>query len=289
MSPKAPLQLFAADIDAIEMTSKAHGRQANRPNGTNHPSTTRLTHTRPRTEAEGCTRQSTSNPKCNVQLIIAFMTHWNTKLWPADECFKYNDCVDKRIVKWAKRFQVQIKTNILDSFDPIPIIEFITTFKLASDTNGAHTGASFWLLPSLVKKMASTTLKYLIALSSKAQKFRKERIPYSCSKVINFLLETYTTGDVIEENGRRDPTIHTDVKYDANRIRRGSLGQDSPLPPRLRLIRLKGEILKDYTEQSDISCIRAWARGSMILFIVWLVKQRVDKFAALVAIDGEPI
>lgn len=37
--------------------------------------------------------------------------------------------------KWAKRLQVQMKSQVYDSLDRILIISFFSAFKIACDTN----------------------------------------------------------------------------------------------------------------------------------------------------------
>lgn len=61
---------------------------------------------------------------------------------------RYDDLFAKTVAKWGKRLQIQIKTNVFHSFDPISIIGFLTTFKLSHDTKRVHHGAAMELLPS---------------------------------------------------------------------------------------------------------------------------------------------
>lgn len=112
---------------------------------------------------------------------------------------KYDDRVAKRVAKWAKRLQVQMKTNIFDSFDPISIISFLSAFKLACDTNGVHEGAAMWLLHFFMKKPAAAALNSRISLPSKSHRRHKEGTLTTYCEVVNYLLETYATDDVIAE------------------------------------------------------------------------------------------
>lgn len=50
------------------------------------------------------------------------------------------------------------------------IIRFLTTFKLAFETNGTHEGASMWLLHLLINKFAATILNACIALSARSHR-----------------------------------------------------------------------------------------------------------------------
>lgn len=44
--------------------------------------------------------------------------------------------------KCSKRLQFQVKSQILESLDPILIISFLSFFKLACDTNEVREGAA---------------------------------------------------------------------------------------------------------------------------------------------------
>lgn len=83
----------------------------------------------------------------------------------ADKSSKYDALVAKYVTKWVKRFKVQTKRNILDSFDPISITEFLSTFKIASDTNGLHGGAVMRLILFFMENSAAAALNYRVVIS----------------------------------------------------------------------------------------------------------------------------
>lgn len=96
-----------------------------------------------------------------------------------------------------------MNTNILDSFDPISIVCFLSTFKVLRDTSGFQEGAAMWFL-HFMKKQASDSLKSRIMLMSKLYKLRKDGALTTCDKLVNYLLDIYAIDDVIAE---MDPEI----------------------------------------------------------------------------------
>lgn len=92
-----------------------------------------------------------------------------------------------------------MKNNILDSFGPMSTVRFILNFNLACDTNRLHERVGQWLLTFFIKNPAAAVLSSWIKLSSNSHKHRKERALTSYRKVDNYLLNTYSTHDVIVE------------------------------------------------------------------------------------------
>lgn len=70
----------------------------------------------------------------------------------------YDRTVLKNVGEMAKRMTNQIKSYIVDPFDPILILGFLKNFKLAYDTNSIHEGATVWLSYFLMNKSASAVL-----------------------------------------------------------------------------------------------------------------------------------
>lgn len=108
---------------------------------------------------------------------------------------KYVECAAKSGVKWTKRLQVQMKTNIFHTLDPISVITFPSTFKLVCDSNKIYEGATMSLLPFHMKEMAAATPNSGIALLSKLRKQCKEGMLTCDSKAMNCLLEIFARND----------------------------------------------------------------------------------------------
>lgn len=105
-----------------------------------------------------------------------------------------DDQVGCNVAYWAKHRQVQMRTSILDPFDPISIIATLSSFKLACATNDIHEGAAMWHLQFSLKQQATGSLKSKILLRTRSsRKCQKERKLTMYCEVINYLLETYAT------------------------------------------------------------------------------------------------
>lgn len=93
-----------------------------------------------------------------------------------------------------------MKTNIFDPYYPIQIISFFSSFKLDCDTNGIHEVVAMWLLHFFMNKQAAAALDSTIALCAKSsQKRQKEGTLTKYCEVVEYLLDTYVTDDVIPE------------------------------------------------------------------------------------------
>lgn len=60
----------------------------------------------------------------------------------ADKSSLYDDEVARSVSRWAKRLQVQMKSQFFDSLDPISIISFLSGLKLACGTEKVHQRAA---------------------------------------------------------------------------------------------------------------------------------------------------
>lgn len=87
---------------------------------------------------------------------------------------------------------------------PISVVRFLSSFKLVCNRNGVHVGAALWLLHCFLKRPTAAALKDCIALPSKMHRRHKEFTVTSYRKVVNCLLETYATDDLI---GKTDADI----------------------------------------------------------------------------------
>lgn len=107
----------------------------------------------------------------------------------ADNSSCYDDEVARCVARLAKRLQVQIKSQTLESFDPISVICFLSNFKLVCDTNRVHKRAAPWLIHFFVKRPAEDALNARIALRSKSRRRQKERTKTTHFKEVKCLLE----------------------------------------------------------------------------------------------------
>lgn len=90
-----------------------------------------------------------------------------------------------------------------DLFDPIPILGFLSSFKLAYDPNGLHGEAALWLLHFL-KYPTAVTLNARNALKKVAQASKKCTVSL-CGKAVSYLLKTCETNVIAE--------MHADIMH----------------------------------------------------------------------------
>ena len=114
----------------------------------------------------------------------------------------YDGSVARRISKLASRLEVQMKTNTFDSRDPVSVLSFLSVFRSACDSNGISEGAAMWLFHYFMKKTPAAALSSRLALEparfARSPDDAHERLG-SYVEVVNYLLATYATDDVIAE------------------------------------------------------------------------------------------
>lgn len=93
---------------------------------------------------------------------------------------------------------VQMKYSVLKPSNPISIIAFLHNFQTACDSNGLHERAEIGLFPHFVEKQAKAALSYRMS-TTESNTIDKEGILTTHWQVFNYVLEAYTTDDVIAE------------------------------------------------------------------------------------------
>ena len=125
----------------------------------------------------------------------------------SDRSQHYDRVVAKKVAKMAKMMEVQLRSHFFDATDPISILAFLPQFKTACDTNGVHEGAETWLFQFFIKSPAKAALVARIRApnKAKAKHGRKDGILTSYVQVVNYLLRSYATDEVID---REDTKLH---------------------------------------------------------------------------------
>lgn len=112
----------------------------------------------------------------------------------ANTSSRYDNEVGRNVVKWAKRLQALIETSIFNPVNPISIINLLSSFNKAYDTNSIHDRAVLCLLHFFLKNQAAAALNLQIASKDNSScRRQKERTPPTYWKVVNYLLETKDT------------------------------------------------------------------------------------------------
>lgn len=61
-------------------------------------------------------------------------------------------------IKWESRLQLQMKEQIFDPIDTIPIIRLLHAFNIACYNYDIHERVALWLLPYFMEKSTTETL-----------------------------------------------------------------------------------------------------------------------------------
>lgn len=116
----------------------------------------------------------------------------------AGKLSRYDEEVAQSVARWAKRVQVQVKLQKLESFDINSIISFLA-LKCVCDTNRVHKGATLWLLHLFMKRSTAATRNVRLALRSKSRGSQKEYTVSTYCKAVNYSVEMYATDEVNAE------------------------------------------------------------------------------------------
>lgn len=109
----------------------------------------------------------------------------------------------------VQKVKSQMKAHFFHTSDPISIIDFLATFKLACDTNRVHEGVPMRVLPFLViNALASTLNSCMLATISIspavvfvhfAKPLKQERFLWSYREVFNYFLKRFANDQAIAE------------------------------------------------------------------------------------------
>lgn len=115
-----------------------------------------------------------------------------------DKSTCFDSKVPCHVSKMAKRMEVQLKSHILEPMNQISILRFLPAFQTACDANGVHEGAAMWLFHYIDKKTTKAALSARTTTKVDKRKYKGGQLaPYP--KVVNYLLKTYATDEVIAE------------------------------------------------------------------------------------------
>ena len=95
---------------------------------------------------------------------------------------------------------IQLRGINFNGSDPVSIINFLSTFQTACNTNGVHEGAAMWIFQFFLKDAAKALVKSrTTATKKKRRKSSSADRLTSYSEVVHFLLKTYATDEVLAE------------------------------------------------------------------------------------------
>jgi len=82
--------------------------------------------------------------------------------------------------------------------DPVAILSYLANFKTACDALGIHEGAAMWLIKAFMREPARSTLMMRLSTPETAGESKEGKLT-TYSDVVNYLLHTYASDDVIAE------------------------------------------------------------------------------------------
>lgn len=80
-----------------------------------------------------------------------------------DRSDSYYQVVSKRIGRYQKCVNLQMKSMTFDGKDSIALLNFLAMFQTAFDFNGIHEGATKWLFQKLIHGAAQNHMKNRMA------------------------------------------------------------------------------------------------------------------------------
>lgn len=94
-----------------------------------------------------------------------------------------------------RRFEVQLESQMLDGSDTGSILGFLPVFQMNCDTNRIHECAAMWLFHFSRKTRRSPPQRTYLSVQLEPRS-QKGKLTSYC-EVVNFLLTTYATDDII--------------------------------------------------------------------------------------------
>lgn len=92
---------------------------------------------------------------------------------PDNKSSRHDDEVAQNGAKWVRCLQMQWKSQMFNSLDPISVISFLLAFWWACDANRVKEEAAVWLLHFSMSCPAAAALNSRIALRSKSHRRQK--------------------------------------------------------------------------------------------------------------------
>ena len=92
-----------------------------------------------------------------------------------------------------------MKTHTFGGQDPIAVLRFLARFNLACDHNGVSEGAAVWCFQFYLTGQAHALLQSRLHVNTMAADGEQRELLDTYTEVVNFLLSTYATDEVISE------------------------------------------------------------------------------------------
>ena len=112
---------------------------------------------------------------------------------------RYDASTARRINRYRKKLDVQMKTHTFRGQDPIAVLGFLARFKMACDHNGVSEGAAVWCFQFCLTGQAHELLQSRFHGNTMAVDAEQRELLEPYAEVVNVFLRTYATDEVISE------------------------------------------------------------------------------------------
>ena len=112
---------------------------------------------------------------------------------------RYDANTARRINRFRKKLDVEMKTHTFGGQDPIAVLGFLAQYKMACDRNGVSEGAAVWCFQFYLTGQAHALLQSRLHGNTMAVDAEQRELLETYAEVVNFLLRTYATDEVISE------------------------------------------------------------------------------------------
>ena len=112
---------------------------------------------------------------------------------------RYDESTARRINCYRKKLEVQMKTHTFGGQDPIAVLGFLARFKMACGHNEVSDGAAVWCFQFYLTGQAHDFLQSRLHGNIVAVDAERREPLETYAEVVNFLLRTYATDEVISE------------------------------------------------------------------------------------------
>ena len=110
---------------------------------------------------------------------------------------RYDAGTARRVNRYRKKLDVQMKTHTFSGQDPIAVLGFLARFKMACDHNGLTEGAALWCFLFYLTGQAHALLQSRLHGNTLAVDTEQRELLETYPEVFNFMLRTYATDGVI--------------------------------------------------------------------------------------------
>ena len=112
---------------------------------------------------------------------------------------RYDSTVARHINRYRKKLDVQMRSHTFSGQDPIAVLGFLARLKMACDHNGITEGAAVWCFQFYLTGQAHALLQSHLHGNTMAVDVERRELLRAYPQVVNFLLRTYATDEVISE------------------------------------------------------------------------------------------